>query len=492
MQTFAILILGGASLGQAVTHKAIKNNVYFEDDEDPIIVGRMSDVENAIGTTYHSIGHSPIESAYPDEWKAGGIKWFRSYINWEDIEPKTKKDYVFPSDINKATGVIDPDRIKTFYQALKARGIQVYVTLLGGNRLYGPYDPVKKLPKYDPLHPELNFLSPEGYADFCRAFVNRYKEYVDHWELGNEPHNYGFYEYFGGNQSTGDKYGPHYAAYFNLAAQKIREVQPTAKILTAGEDDFGLPAVDAFLPAIAANANILSIHPYVNNSEPTPEGSYNFAIKPYLELSRKHKIPEVWITEVGWKTEYWGMRMNPAESGKWTSEIGQAKYLSRSMFFYPIHCRLKVFGQFCWSNAELELSMDPMGQATYGYLHQHTQNSDLNVSLTPFKGTSVQIDFATKSDAGWGPKIEKYLLLKSAKKLYLVFWIKKTQEDTFPKKAVKVRISFPKKQLIASVYSNDPLTGNQSQAVFSTAAKNLQIQNTWVSDYPNLVEITLQ
>ena len=491
-QAIAFLMLGAAPLAHALSHTAIKYDAYFNDDEDPVTIGRMSDVENAIGTTYHSIGHGPIETTFPDEWQAGGIKWFRSYINWEDIEPKTKNAYVFPSDTNKATGAIDPDRIKTFYQAMKARGIKVYGTLIGGNRLYHPVAPGAPLPKYDPLHPELNFLSPQGYAGFCRAFVDRYKDYVDHWELGNEPHNFGFYEYFGGNQSTGDKYGPHYADYFNLAAQRIREVQPNAKIMTAGEDDFGLPSVTGFLPAIANNANILAIHPYVNTAEPTPEGSYGFAIKPYLELAKKHKIPEVWITEAGWKTEYWGTYKNPLEAGKWTSEIGQAKYLSRGMFFYPIRCHLKVFGQFCWRTAEPELSLDPMGQATYGFLHQRTQNSDENVSLAPVRGASAQIDFAVKSEGGWGPKIEKYLLIKSAKKIYLVFWIKKTQEDAFPKKVVNVRISFPKKQPVASVYSYDPISGNQSQPAFSTPAKSLQIKNTWVSDYPNLVEITLQ
>lgn len=490
-------LLAALALFHGPSGAAVAEGWLFDEGET-IPVARMSAIEASVGTTWHSLGKTPLSEASPyiAEWKSAGIKWFRSYINWEDIERGRKRRYAYPSEAYR--GGPPGDRLERFYSLLRAAGIRPYATLIGGNPLYDPaYRSDRDFRKFAREKPEEDYLSPGGYAAFCAAFARRYKGLVSHYELGNEPHNYGFHDYYSdADKDSGKVWGAHYADYFNRAARAIRKEQPGAKILSAGEDGGGLLSVRRYLPLISRNVDILAIHPYATETDPglppIPERGYAHTVKPYLELAKANGIREVWITELGWQAPHDSLPDPDPGKGSRTSRIGQAKYLARSLFFYPVRGGIKVVGQFSWRESNPEFSLRAPALAAYRNLHALIKGSDPNAGLTAFQGATFSARFAEPGDGRYASVLEAYLLVKSARSAFLVLWLAKTQEDGFGKRKVSLSLCLPRKPAVASVAGHDILDGSVTRPAFAVNGKVLTLADVWVSDYPNLVEIGLR
>jgi hypothetical protein len=474
MRVALCLALACASLAGAIVNRQAKFDTYFKDNVNPLIVGRLADVENAVGTTWHSLNNnSPSDvSGLLQEWQDAGIHNFRSYFNWDEIETKpTEFTYT------KTNGV---DNAILIWTAMKAKGINPYATLVRGNTLYHPGCTIDsesgRLIVAKPFdgknHPELDYFSPTKFAAFCGNFATRFKGYGTWYELGNEPYNFGFADYYGGNPSNGLVWGDHYANYYLQAAKAIRAVQPGAKFILGGVEDVALDAVKSYLPKIAPYVNAA----YDDYMDPGPEGTYAYAIKPYKDLAAAYGIPEVWITEAGWVTPKPGT-VSP-EKHKQTSVQGQAKYLSRGLFFYPIRAGVKVYGQWTWTrhaDGSYEAGdIQQTAKTAYNNVHYLTQGSVVDVPIAQYKGASIAYQFAN-----------------SAKRLYLVSWIRMKQADNFPKKTLNVKITFPKATAVKNVFGHDILKSVTTTRSFTVTQKDVLIQNTWVCDYPSIVEINL-
>jgi hypothetical protein len=451
----------------------------------PLIVARVTDVTSALGTTWHSILYGVQPDRFHDEMQNAGIKWYRSFMDWDRVEVGRKKNYVFPS--YRDTGKSIPDALLYHFQSLKNHGIRPFVALLYGNPLYGNY--AADGFRIDSAR-GLDYLSPEGYADFCGEMAKRYKQEVQYWELGNEPHN-GKFGYYGGDLWSGKKWIPHFVKYFNIAAKRIKQLQPEAKILSPGDDDPA--AMSVYLPQIAPNVDILAIHPYadmpsVRNADPTPEGIDGQRLSPYIELARKNNIKEIWITEIGWTVSE-----SNVSAGRETSEIGQAKYLLRGMFFYPLSCSVKVFSQYCWEDGDLHFYMYPTSKLAYQNIHSIFKNAVENVSIDIFNQASVNITFISNQNKELESKVEKYLLVKNKKTIFFVYWLRLPQKDDFQKQDVKITLNFGCPLVVVSVKSYDILKSSQQvPVVFKYLGKNIFIKDATITDSPCLLEISLK
>ncbi|RKY09351.1 MAG: hypothetical protein DRP56_02765 [Planctomycetota bacterium] len=377
-------------------------------------LARVTDITKTIGTTWHSSLYLYPLAEYHDEMEAAGIKWYRGFLDWDRVEMKEKDYYVFPGYTLK-DGTYIEDKARYRYESLLKHGITPYVMLCYGNDLYGKYSEGG----YDPNKPETDYLSPEGFANYCGEVVERYKDIIHHWEIGNEPRNFFFGRYYGGDMRTGDKWIPHFVEWTNQAAKKIREIQPDAYILSAGDDH--LNDIPNYFPQIAENVDAMAIHPYVavQGGDPTPEGRHE-EIERMVDLANANGVKDVWITEFGWQTESEapGYEFNLNMGGRKVTGLGQAKYLLRAMFYYPLSCEIKVVGQFCWKEAAPGFSMSPTTQSAHTNMHTLLGGASKSVSLENLKGTKITTDFTDKIKLDLEKKLVDYLLVKDKNTFY--------------------------------------------------------------------------
>lgn len=251
--------------------------------------------------------NSHLLSRYPDPTSMDvpaqlvadlGVEWVREDFHWHRIQP-------------------DPFTYDwTFSDAAMRALLQRKLNVLG---VLGP-SVGWATPQRNDVDNDVSFYPPDPrlFADYARAVVNRYKRYVTHWEIWNEPD----LEYFW-------RGGPNAVAYAQLlmtTAQAIRSVDPTAKILIGGLNPFDT----SFLRTVAAQGawnsfDIIAIHPYVNPWGPE-EGNLSAVTDGVRLVASQYGDKPIWATEVGWAS-------GPSDrdpAGK-TNEQDQANYLVRSL-----------------------------------------------------------------------------------------------------------------------------------------------------------------
>lgn len=188
-----------------------------------------------------------------------GIKWSREPIHWSRIQPKE--------------GVFEWEYYDAVMDCARRYGISVYALVHGWA---------------DWTH-DYTEKGIEEYLVYLRALVGRYKGFVKHWEIWNEP-NIFFWQ------------GPKemYPLLLKHAYAVIKEADPDAQVLgisTAGIGwDFIKMVMDAHAPF-----DVLTIHPYRRILE---DQKFIDELKKVNEMVR---MPDgtprpVWITEMGWTT----------------------------------------------------------------------------------------------------------------------------------------------------------------------------------------------
>lgn len=251
--------------------------------------------------------NSHLATRYPDpssmDVPAGlvselGVGWVREDFHWHRVQPRPDAwDWTFTD---------------AAMRALLSREIEVLGVLgpsVGWATSYSGDTP-NDVSYYAP--------DPVAFGEYVRGVVTRYRRYIHHWELWNEPD----HPYFWRPQ-------PDPAAYTQLllrAAAVIREVDPEAQILIGGVNPFDT----TFLRSVAeyggwAGFDILAIHPYVNPYGPE-EGNLAAAAEGVRALGAQYGVKPLWATEVGWAS-------GPSDRdavGR-ADEQSQASYLVRAM-----------------------------------------------------------------------------------------------------------------------------------------------------------------
>ena len=166
-----------------------------------------------------------------------GGSWVREDFSWALIEPR-QGHYSWTAT----------DRIAN---SLASRGINLLGIISYSVNWASPTT------QDDTSPGSLSFYPPDlgKYYLFVHDLVTRYKSTVHYWEVWNEPNNDLFW-----------KPAPNareYAALLKTAYRAIKEVDPSAKVLTGGMSGNSVPFLEQMLAAGAGDSfDILAIHPY--------------------------------------------------------------------------------------------------------------------------------------------------------------------------------------------------------------------------------------
>ncbi|MEI7643775.1 MAG: glycosyl hydrolase [Chloroflexales bacterium] len=227
-----------------------------------------------------------------------GVGWVREDFHWHRVEPRRDAwDWTFTD---------------AAMRAILSRDIQV-LGVLGPSVGWGtPYqgDTPSDVSYYSP--------DPAAFDAYVRAVVTRYRRYVHHWEIWNEPDHGVFWQP-----------QPDVAAYTRMlirTAATIRAIDPQAKVLVGGTNPFDT----TFLRGVAENGgwgslDIIAIHPYVDPYGPE-DGNLIAACDGVRALAERYGEKPIWATELGWASGV----SDRDPSGR-TDEQAQANDLTRAM-----------------------------------------------------------------------------------------------------------------------------------------------------------------
>ncbi|MCL2186309.1 MAG: endo-1,4-beta-xylanase [Treponema sp.] len=191
-----------------------------------------------------------------------GSVWFLQTFYWNDIEP--------------VQGEFDFKLYDNFVNLAKENGKKV-IAVMGYSTSWtsdkGRYISKENIPYF------LNYLE---------TTVNRYKGFVDAWQIWNEP-NHIFWK---GTDSE-------FFELSRLSAQRIRETDPDAYIIGGGMLRTPVQFIKGMHKSGAfENLDAISFHPYAINPYWSMKHYDNF-IDTILKLNFKG---EIWITEIGYPT----------------------------------------------------------------------------------------------------------------------------------------------------------------------------------------------
>ena len=201
-----------------------------------------------------------------------GVSWVREDFHWHRVQPRPDGwDWTF-SD--------------AAMRALLSREISVLGVLGPSVGWATPFsgDTPNDVSYYPP--------NPDAFVEYVRGVVTRYRRYVHHWEIWNEPDHAIFW-----------RPAPDAAAYADMlirAAQTIRAIDPDAQILIGGVNPFDT----TFLRSVAEygawdSFDIIAIHPYVDPYSPE-DGNLAAAADGVRALAQQYGQKPIWVTELGW------------------------------------------------------------------------------------------------------------------------------------------------------------------------------------------------
>lgn len=226
------------------------------------------------------------------------MPWVREDFHWHRVEPRP--------------GAWDWTFSDAAMLAVLSRGINV-LGVLGPSVGWAtpfPNDTPNDVSFYAP--------DPDRFIAYVQAVVGRYRLYVKHWEIWNEPDNVHFW-----------KPQPDPRAYAQLlirASAAIKAIDPDAQVLIGGFNPFDTTFVRTVAAAGAWNSfDIIAIHPYVDPYGPE-EGNIAAAPDAVRALARQYGEKPIWVTELGWSS-------GPGDRDAlgFTDEQEQADYLVRAL-----------------------------------------------------------------------------------------------------------------------------------------------------------------
>ena len=180
-----------------------------------------------------------------------GVKWSREGIPWQRSEP--------------SPGRFDWSFFDERVDVARRNGISIYALISGWPRWVQPYTPE----------------AIDAYCRFVQAAVSRYKGFIHHWEIWNEPNIF----FWQGPKSM-------YNTLLERSYKAIKEVDPKAQVLgmsTSGIDyNFIARSMARGTPFDA-----LTIHPYRKVLEEQ-------VLMEELRLTQQLVKRPIWITEFGW------------------------------------------------------------------------------------------------------------------------------------------------------------------------------------------------
>jgi len=284
--------------------------------------GHPSNLDQSLGDGYRYIGKIQPRHARDiaaSNWSIGAETMDRDYTiyaNWrEHLGPLGVKKARIQSGwakTEKERGVYDWAWVDEIVPDMVDQGVEPWVCLCYGNPIY---------PGGGGIGLGGGLISSEealqAWERYVAAFVDRYAEYVDEWELWNEPR-------------TGRGEGSvQYAKFVIRTAETIRKRQPNAEILFAAGGAFDTTFAKEVLEHLREQdkldlVNTIIYHPYKYN----PDESYDSALA-------LRKIAKSFAPHIGIRQGENGAPSRPGSFGaiaknEWT-ERSQAKWALRRL-----------------------------------------------------------------------------------------------------------------------------------------------------------------
>ena len=300
-----------------------------------------------------------------------GVKWVR-LGQYENTSDKTSWDWVeqSPGEYHVLREVDEAVR------SLADNGVSIELQLCYGNPLYHG-DPARRPKHIDPApagvspqdhppNPIFNGLNSEdeiqGFLNYTRFMVSRYKGKVQGWELWNEPN----IDYWQPHEQSSEQLvakGKHYGEVLCRFADVVHAIDPASKVIFGG-----ISSIDPLyvLPAIAgcpSKVDVMTYHAYPGYGGNHPPESAD-------SLVGAGTFREAVLHAPGIRNniEFWDSEWNVIPNWRSSNESVQARYVPR----YFLQAKAQRVEGFLW---EFIPGTDGSEGDQFGLLHGDTSSA---------------------------------------------------------------------------------------------------------------------
>ncbi len=279
---------------------------------------------SCLGVSCHFAQGMPLSAM---DWLADiGATWVRDECPWSSVEPRRGEYRV-------------PDRARQWIDEAARRGLKIILHLGYSNEAYeNPWD-------------------PDAYARYAAFLADALKDKVQAYHCVNEPHNFGFMQYYGGQwNGAGDSpWIEKYAELVRKAAAAVHQVAPDIPVMP--DEDVYVNHYRFLDAGLGPYVYALSIHPYTHSSippevtqwaHPTPmDDPYQVADEDGSFVSVLRRLRQYAQQKTGRQFELWATEWGyPVPD--WVDEETAAGYLVR-MYVVSFASSVRVV---CWHNLQ--------------------------------------------------------------------------------------------------------------------------------------------
>jgi len=322
----------------------------------------------SVQTHLTSYGVSPgeLDLETIDAMKDAGVSWVRHWMLWHHVEHDSGVYYWSHQD--------------SIINAYSSRGINVYITLMGGNQFYDPesvnYQPDSLYPRPElGLPPSPGSSSLTGWLDFVSAAVTRYGGVVKHWSVWNEPN---LREYWAPDPDPGQ-----YSYLVTETSTLIKSIDSTARIIGGNLSMIDLSFFSQILDSIIPYVDYIGYHPYRAFPEDDQQEFLDFLPEPFppedslysFEQEISALIDSIRLRDAAGRVGIWDDESgypSHAEPLLWgglpvISEVTQAKYMLRKhLLSFAFGARVS---NWWWDFDLLSTSFNVLGEHWFGHFY---------------------------------------------------------------------------------------------------------------------------
>jgi hypothetical protein len=261
-----------------------------------------------------------------------GVKWIR-LGQYENSSEKTSWDWV-----EQTSGIytVRPE-VDEAIRSLVDNGVSIELQLCYGNALYEG-DPATRPKRIEPAPPGVgdqdnpapaifHGLKTEdeiqGFLNYTRFMVNRYKDKIKYWEFWNES-SIGYWQPNVESREERAAKGREYGRALCRVADVVHQTDPQSKVIFGGTSEIDSAFALAAISECPSKIDVMAYHTYPGYGRNEPpeeedmlEGADLFR-EAVLRMPGVHKDIQIWENE--WNT---------IPSWKNSSESVQAKYVPR-------------------------------------------------------------------------------------------------------------------------------------------------------------------
>jgi hypothetical protein len=322
-----------------VSCETVNSSQQNTEENSNSLIGKIKPKSSSeISGSYWGVQAGSLADSIMEKAAELGVKWTRLHARWEEIE--------------KEKGQFDWQETDEAFEAVLKYGITPFVTLGQGHAMYsgtGSYDDPNLAAIYgdSPAPPVGSEAEMQAWLNFVGQTIERYKDRITYWEIWNEPNHRKYW----GAPPNGEDYG----RLVKATTEKIRSIQPDAKIVAGSTAGIDANFVDAFLSQTdPQEIDIISFHNYA----PLPEDRV-YRMQKYLEVINKHNPDlELWQGECGYPSQ--SRTTGFRGRAPWGLNI-QAKWLLRQAFVDTYYCHATLSNYFILAH---DGSMDPPRRTT--------------------------------------------------------------------------------------------------------------------------------